>query len=172
LDGKSIRLIVGFGVCSLLALTLMMSYSLGQLPDAQTAPIAAGISEDFTRNLVPSPPANVKLTMSRDGKGAKAPRTYELVLRPTEAVAADKRALSKLMFRTAERCALQIGEPPCDVTIRCIAELPDGRRAESSFAKERAATGSLAVIRPIAPAAPRAPVQAVDPVEPAEAAKR
>jgi hypothetical protein len=160
LDGKSIRLIVGFGVVSLLAMTLMMSYSLGQLPDAQTAPIAAGISEDFARNLASTPPANVRLTMSREGKGAKAPRTYELVLRPTDAVATDGRALSKLMFRAAERCALEIGNAPCDVTIRCVAELPDGRTAESSFAKERATSGALAVIRPIAPAAPSAPAEA------------
>jgi hypothetical protein len=152
MEGKSLRVIVIFGVMASLALAVMMAFSLNQMPDAQLPQVASGIAGEFTRALEPGH-GNVRITMLRDGKGSNAARTYVLTLRPGKAIAADERALARLMFRASERCAVEIGQPPCDVTIRCVAELAEGRTKEASFAKERGNDRqSLALIRPIAAA--------------------
>lgn len=153
MDGKSVRIIAVFGLMAALAMTVMMAFSLNQLPDAQTPQIASDVAADFARALQPSPPANVKLTIERAGKGANAARVYCLTLRPADAIAADEKTLSRLMFKASERCAGEIGDVPCEVTIRCVAELPGGGERTAAFAKEKSTSASLALIRPL-PAAP------------------
>jgi len=134
---KSIKLVVIFGMMGALALTFMMMFTLGQVADTQTPQIASDISMQFASAFAPAPPANVRLTMSRDDKGVNAPRTYKLVLRPNEKIASDGKALSFLMLRTSECCAAAIGDVKYDVTIRCVAELPGGGEKEATFVKDK-----------------------------------
>jgi hypothetical protein len=110
MDSKAVRTIVIFGMVAAFALTLLMMFSLNQVADTQTPQIAVDISKDLTRGLAAEPPANVRLTMSRDGKGVQAPRIYKLTIRPNAAVGADARAVSRLMYRASELCAAQLGD--------------------------------------------------------------
>jgi len=134
---KAFRTIAIFGVFGTLALTFMMMFTLSQVADTQTPMIAADISKQFVTALAESPPANVRLTMSRDGKGVDAARTYKLVVRPNAKIAADARSTAALMKRASECCASELGDVHCPVTIRCVAELPDGSAKEASFTKDQ-----------------------------------
>jgi hypothetical protein len=133
---KAFRTIAIFGVMGTLALTFMMMFTLNQVTDTQTPMIAADISKQFVLALAESPPANVRLTMSRDGKGVDAARVYKLVLRPNAKIAADARTLAALMKRASECCAGELGDVRGAVTIRCVAECPDGGEKEETFVKD------------------------------------
>jgi len=137
MDDKAVRTIVIFGVMATLALTFMMMFTLNQVADTQTPAIAADIATQFAPALADSPPANAKLTMSRDGKGVDASRTYRLVIRPNAKVASNPRSLDELMKRASECCASELGDVKCQVTIRCVAELPDGGTKEATFVKDQ-----------------------------------
>ena len=153
MDTKVVRTIVIFGVLAAFALTILMMFSLNQIADTQTPQMAADIARDLARGLAAEPPVNVRLSMTRDGKGVRAPRVYKLTIRPSAAVASDPRALPRLMFRASELCAAQVGDVQCDVTIRCIAELPGGVEKEQSFMKDKAADPrGLALIHAVASA--------------------
>ena len=164
MDSKAIRMIVIFGVMATLALTGMMMMTLDQVADTLTPQIASDISHEFAGALADEPPANVKLTMTRDGKGADARRLYKLRLRPNAAVAADAAALSRLVYHACEMCAVEVSDARSEVSIRCIAELPDGTLKEANFVKDKTGgpTGAE-LIRAVAaapketepPAAPR-----------------
>jgi len=133
---KAFRTIAIFGVMGTLALTFMMMFTLSQVTDTQTPMIAADIGKQYVLALADSPPANVRLTMSRDGKGVDAARVYKLVLRPNAKVAADARSLAALMKRASECCVSELGDVRGAVTVRCVAELPDGGEKESTFVKD------------------------------------
>ncbi len=137
MDDRAIRKIVILGLVATVALALMMMFSLSQIADTQTPQIAADITRDLGGAFVAGPPAPVRLTMSHDGKGLNSSRTYKLVLRPSEKVAADGRSLARLMQRASECCAAELGDVKYDVTIRCVAELPDGGVQEASFVKDK-----------------------------------
>jgi hypothetical protein len=164
-DSKAIRTIVIFGIIAVFALTAIMMFSLDQMADTQTPQIALDLAKDLQRGLAASPPAPVKLTMTRDGKGVRAPRVYSLRIRPAPAVALDDRAVQRLMYRASELCAAQVGDVQCDVTIRCTAEMPDGTEKEAAFVKDKIADPrGLALIHAVAP--PPAPVPAPAPTDP------
>jgi hypothetical protein len=135
-NDKAVRMIVVFGLLATLALTFMMMFTLSQVADTQTPAIALDVSKEFAAALADEPPANVRITMTRDGKGVDAARTYKMVLRPNEKIAADPRSLSTLMKRASECCAAEIGDVKYVVTIRCVAELPGGGEKEETFVKD------------------------------------
>ena len=169
MDDKAIRMIVGFGVMATLLLTFMMMFTLSQVTDTQTPQIALDVARDLQSALAESPPANVRLTMSRDGTGVDASRTYHLVVRPNATVAADPRSLAVLMHRASECCAAELGDVKCRVTIRCVAELPGGGEKEATFVKDSVSDPfSVGSVRAMA-AAPGAPSA---PAVPAKAEKR
>jgi len=167
---KSIRTIVIFGVMGTLVLTLMMMFTLSQVTDTQTPQIAQDVSKDLSKALAPTPPANVKLTMTRDGKGLSAPRLYKLTLRPSETIASQDRAISQLMQRASECVAAEIGDVKCPVTIECVAELPNGGTREARFEKDDVKDpfgfGSVHAVATATPSAVR------DPVAPPKVEKR
>jgi hypothetical protein len=168
-EDKAVRMIVVFGLMGTLLLTFMMMFTLNQVADTQTPQIASDISRDFDSSLVSAPPANVRLTMSRDGKGVDAPRVYKLVLRPNEKVARDPRSLAVLMHRASECCAAELGAVQCAVTIRCVAELPGGGEKEATYVKELAGGAyGVGAVRAVA----EAPSAAAGPSVPAKTEKR
>jgi hypothetical protein len=169
-DDTGLRKIAILGLMATVALAVMMMFSLSQITDTQTPQIAVDIARDLAAAFAPGPPAPVRLTMSREGKGLEAARTYKLVVRPNEKVAADDRSLARLMQRASECCAAELGDVKCDVTIRCVAELPDGGVQEASFVKDKGKDPfGFGSVHPVgaasapasstpAPAAPAAPV--------------
>lgn len=136
MNEKAFRTIAIFGVLGTLALTFMMMFTLSQVTDTQTPMIAEDVSKQFAPALADSPPANVRLTMSRDGKGVNAARIYKLVLRPNAKIASEPKSLAALIKRASECCVSELGDVKCPVTIRCVAELPDGGEKEATFAKD------------------------------------
>jgi hypothetical protein len=154
LDTQAVRGIVLLGIIAACGMALVMAFSLDQIADTQAPAIAADIAQNLARALATAPPAPVKLTMTRDGPGADAPRIYKLVLRPNAIVAGDERSLSRLMFKAAQMCAEQVEGAKGPVTIRCIAELPGGGTKEAAFAKSTDAdVAHVDVIRPVTVAA-------------------
>ena len=125
MDSKAIRIIVTFGVIAALLLTVMMMFTLDQTTDTQMPLIAADVAEVFKPSLEADPPPAVRLSMVRE-PGPPARRVYTLRLRPTAAIARAQVSLTTLMYDASKLCALEIGEVPGEVRIRCIAELPGG----------------------------------------------
>lgn len=137
MDSKAIRTIVILGVIAALALTALMVFSLDQMSDTQTPKIASEIAAELRRSLAGEPPASVKLTMVREGRGPLARRVYTLRLRPSEPVGKDDRALERLIHRAAEMCAARVGEVRSEVAIRCVADLPQGGTKTASYIRDK-----------------------------------
>jgi hypothetical protein len=154
-DSKAIRTVVIMGLFSVFALTLLMMFSLDQMADSTTPQIAADISGELQRSLAAEPPANVRLTMVREGKGLDAPRLYHLRLRPNAAVASDERALSRLMMRASQLCAASLADFKAEAKIHCVAELPQGGEREATYRRERSQDpNGLAMVIPMETTAP------------------
>jgi hypothetical protein len=167
---KSIRTLLIMGILAVLAMTFLMMFSLDQMTDTQTPLIAQELASELSRSLQPEPPASVRLTMFRKGKGLDAPRTYTLRIRPNAAIAADEKILPRLLYRAAELCAVQLGDMKSDVTIRCIATLPEGGEKEASYVMQKHADAQgLALIRE---ATPEEAAAALPPPAPVETATR
>jgi hypothetical protein len=152
MDGRSLRGVAVMGLMAALALTLLMIFSLSQVADTQTPQIAADIAAELRRRLAPEPPAPVKLTMRREGKGVDASKVYTLRLRPAEALASDERAVDRLMDRAAEMCAGGLVDVKGAVVIRCLAELGSDLEREAVYRRNaRDNPTSLSLIALVGP---------------------
>ncbi len=158
MDGKSVRTIAVMGLLAILAMTVLMMFSLRQVTDTQTPQIAADVADELQRGLAEEPPPSVRLVMQRDGKALDAPRTYTMRLRPNAEAAANLRTVDGIMYRAAEICAAELGDVKADVTIRCLADLGDRGEREARFHRDRPDDpGSLGLIRALAPPRTNAP---------------
>ena len=172
MDSKAIRTIVIFGVVATVALAFLMMFSLDQISDTQTPQIAADIAKEYERALANEPPASVKLTMTRDGKGLDARRVYKMRIRPSAAVAAEDRSLARLMYHCAELCAVELGQVRSEVVIRCVAELPEGTEKEAIFVMDKnGRAGGVDLIRSVKEMPPPSTTASATPETPAASAR-
>ena len=152
MDSKAIRLIVTFGVIGTLLLAVMMMFTLDQTTDTHTPQIAGDIAAEFRPSLAEEPPAAVKLTMTRE-PGPPVRRWYTLRLRPAPEISRVPASLTTLMYDASKLCALEIGEAPGEVRIRCIAELPDGTAKEASWVRDdKGVETGIGVLKELGPA--------------------
>lgn len=156
MDSKAVRLIVIFGVIGTLLLTVMMMFTLDQATDTAMPQIAKDVANEFQPSLAAEPPAAVKITMTRE-KGPPARRVYTVRLRPNAAIAATPSSLATLMYDASKLCALEIGEVPGEVRVRCIAELPGGATKEMTWVRdEKGSETGVDVLREVAATDPAA----------------
>ena len=150
MDSKAIRIIVTFGVIAILLLTLMMMFTLDKATDTHMPQIAADIAAEFRPSLAEEPPPAVRLTMTREA-GPPARRLYTIQLRPSATIAAAPASLTTLMYDASKLCALELGELPGEVRIRCVAELAGGATKETTYVRdEKGAETGIDVIHEIA----------------------
>jgi hypothetical protein len=156
-DGKAIRIIVTFGVIGVLLLTVMMMFTLDQATDTHMPQIAADIAAEFQPSLADAPPAPVRLTMTRE-PGPPSRRLYTLQVRPNATIAGAPSSLATLMYDASKLCALELGELPGEVRIRCVAELPGGATKETTWLRDaKGSETGIGVLREIAGADPARP---------------
>ena len=147
MDSKAIRLIVTFGVLGTLLLAVMMMFTLDQATDTQMPQIAGDVAAAFEPSLAEGQPPAARLTMSREA-GPPARRIYTLRLRPNAKIAGAQASLATLMYDASKLCALEIGEVPGEVRVRCIAELPDGTTKEMAWVRdEKGAETGIGVLK-------------------------
>src|SRR5262245_53892215 len=113
----------------------MMMFTLDQATDTHMPQIAADIAAEFRPALAEEPPAAVRITMTRE-TGPPQRRLYTLQLRPSAAVAGAKASLATLMYDASKLCALELGELPGEVRVRCVAELPGGDTQEKTYLRD------------------------------------
>ncbi len=125
----SLRSLAMVGFMAVIACTLMYLFTMKQVTDTGGPAIAKKVGAMLSRSLAAEAPA--KMTVYKQGTGSSTRRHYVLTLTPSEAVAANDKAVIRLLSRAAELVTYELGAPKKSVTITCVARLSDDERRAS-----------------------------------------
>lgn len=123
--------ILGLGIGATLLLALLYLFTLNQVSDTNVGSAATLIDEVLARNLDASTPTRV--TMSRDRKGVKPPRTYVIRLHPDTATAKDRATLAAVCEKARDLVFTVIETVESEVTVHCVATAASGEGAHFAW---------------------------------------
>lgn len=118
-------MIAVLGLLGCLAMTLLYLGGVSSIADTSVQDMEVIVHGALRRSLV-ADHTTTRITMSRDGKGLDAPRTYTLRMTPNPAVASDPAAVRRLLVRGAEVIHSRLGPKKPNITIQVVASLPAG----------------------------------------------
>ncbi len=109
---------------AIIAMLFMYLFATKQVTDTETPRIATFTHDVLERSLAPDSDVTLKLR-ARVAGGA---RHYELRLRPAQRLPAARGGVETLLARAAETVFEELSGRQGDVTLTCVAVLPDGER--------------------------------------------
>ena len=118
--------IVGLGLGAALLLALMYLFTLSKVADDSGQRAAKSIDTILGPNLDASQPTKASLT--RDGTGLDAPRTYVVRLHPAATLSTDPKALQRLCVTARDLLFEEVGAVKGAVTVHCVVEGGSGFR--------------------------------------------
>jgi hypothetical protein len=138
---SSVAALGGVGVFALIMLMLM---SLGSMSDSRTGDLGRQVHMELHRSL-DDDPKSTKMTVKMSGAGEDAARTYTVRLKPSVAVAANAKAVARLLARAADIANSNLGKLTGQVTLRCVAQLDGGKTLEQSWRRVTSESGTRLV---------------------------
>ena len=133
----ALRRLAVMGTFAVLAMLVMYLFMAKQVTDTDVPRVRKFVVSVLARSLEPD--ADSSLRMRRLAPGLDAPRHYELVVTPLPKVAADLRAVDKLLTRGAGYVIEEVRDGRGAPSVTCVARLPRGSERRLTFdAKLRA----------------------------------
>ncbi len=117
-----LRRLIVMATMAVMAMLVMYLFMAKSMTDTDVPQVRNFVVGALSRSL--DPEFESSLRVRRLSRGLDAPRHYELVIAPSAAVAADARAIDKLLARAAMHVLVEVkkGRGPASVT--CVAVLP------------------------------------------------
>ena len=131
MEAGPLRRLAVIGMLAVIAMLVMYLFMAEQVTDTDVPRVRKFVTTVLKRSLEPETETTLRVRML--DSGLDAPRHYELTLTPNGEVAADPRAVEKLMRRGAGHVFEEVGKKRGPVTVTCVARLPGGTEERRTF---------------------------------------